>query len=65
MRVISYLCRTTPRYFDGFETGSYGVKQATGWLLPGHKYDLDGDGVADTAAQFEDSYFAWNSAFGA
>ena len=50
-------------YMDGFETGSYGIKQATGFQVPGRKYDLDGDGVADTLTQFEDSYFAWNSAF--
>ena len=50
-------------YFDGFETGSYGIKQATGFQVAGRRYDLDGDGMADTPAQFEDSYFAWNSAF--
>jgi hypothetical protein len=35
----------------------------TSFMKPGRKYDIDGDGLADTAATVAGSYFAWGPAF--
>jgi hypothetical protein len=35
----------------------------TSFMKFGRKYDIDGDGVADTADQVYSTYFAWATAF--